>query len=72
MNLQQFFSYDNWFPGFNAIVANIHQMAAMTAFVILVASLVFSINGGSVEGLLSPFLRSVPFWPGSSASTAMP
>jgi hypothetical protein len=61
MNLQQFFSYDNWFPGFNAIIANIHQMATMTAFVILVASLVFSIQGGSVEGLLAPFLRVVVF-----------
>jgi hypothetical protein len=59
MNLQQFFSYDNWFPGFNAIVANIHQMAAMTAFVILVCGLVFNIQSGGVDGLLGPFLRTV-------------
>ncbi len=59
MNLQQFFSYDNWFPGFNAIVANIHQMAAMTAFVILIGSLVFSIQGGGMEGMLSPLFRTV-------------
>ena len=59
MNLQQFFSYDNWFPGFNAIVANIHQMAAMTAFVILVCGLVFNIQSGGVDGLLAPFLRTV-------------
>ena len=59
MNLQQFFSYDNWFPGFNAIVGNIHQMAAMTAFVILVCGLVFNIQSGGVDGLLGPFLRTV-------------
>ena len=59
MNLQQFFSYDNWFPGFNAIVANIHQMAAMTAFVILVAGLVFSIQANGIEGVLSPIFRTV-------------
>ena len=59
MNLQQFFSYDNWFPGFNAIVANIHGMATMTAFVILVAGLVFSVQSGGIEGVLSPLLRTV-------------
>ena len=59
MNLQQFFSYDNWFPGFNAIIANIHQMATMTAFVILVASLVFGVQSGGIEGILSPLLRVV-------------
>jgi hypothetical protein len=58
MNLQQFFSYDTWFPNFNAIVANIHQMAAMTAFVILVGSLVFSIQGNSVDNLLPPLFRA--------------
>jgi hypothetical protein len=59
VNLQQFFSYDNWFPGFNAIIANIHQMATMTAFVILVAGLVFSIQANGIEGVLSPFFRTV-------------
>jgi hypothetical protein len=59
MNLQQFFSYDNWFPGFNAIIANIHQMATMTAFVILVAGLIFSIQANGIEGVLSPFFRTV-------------
>jgi hypothetical protein len=59
MNIQQFFSYDNWFPGFNAIIANIHQMATMTAFVILVAGLIFSIQANGIEGVLSPFFRTV-------------
>jgi len=59
MNLQQFFSYDNWFPGFNAIIANIHQMATMTAFVILIAGLIFSIQANGIEGVLSPFFRTV-------------
>jgi hypothetical protein len=59
MNLQQFFSYDNWFPGFNAIIANIHQMATMTAFVILVAGLIFSIQANGIEGVLSPLFRTV-------------
>jgi hypothetical protein len=59
MNLQHFFSYDNWFPGFNAIIANIHQMATMTAFVILVAGLIFSIQANGIEGVLSPLFRTV-------------
>jgi hypothetical protein len=59
MNLQQFFSYDNWFPGFNAIIANIHQMATMTAFVILVAGLIFSIQANGIDGVLPPLFRTV-------------
>jgi hypothetical protein len=59
MNLQQFFSYDNWFPGFNAIIANIHQMATMTAFVILVAGLIFSIQANGIDGILPPLFRTV-------------
>jgi hypothetical protein len=58
MNLQQFFNYDTWFPNFNAIVTNIHQMATMTAFVILVGSLVFSIQSNSVDHIFPPLSRA--------------
>jgi len=59
MSLSSLFSYDTWFPGFNAIVSNIHQMAEMTAFVILVAILIFEIKGETAEGIMAPVFKVV-------------